>query len=53
MRKKKVTNYPEVHKWQIAHIKQGLRQAEAGEFAKQPEVSSAFARWRKNRKKPA
>ena len=42
-----VSNYLEVHQWQTAHIKEGLRQADAGEFAKESEVSSAFARWRK------
>lgn len=53
MRKKTVNNYPKVSKWQIAHLKEGLRQAAAGEFAKESEVSSAFARWRKAVKKSA
>lgn len=30
-----------------ANIEEGLRQAAAGEFAKESEVSTAFARWRK------
>lgn len=42
-----ITNYLEVHQWQLAHIKEGLRQADAGEFAKDSEVAAAFARWRK------
>ena len=42
-----INNYLEVHRWQAAHIKEGLRQADAGKFAKNSEVSSAFARWRK------
>lgn len=42
-----VSNYLEIHQWQVAHIKEGLRQAEAGEFAKDSEVAAAFARWRK------
>lgn len=42
-----INNYLEVHHWQVAHIKEGLRQAEAGEFAKESEVVAAFARWRK------
>ncbi len=42
-----ISNYLEVHQWQVAHIKEGLRQADAGEFAKDSKVSSAFARWRK------
>jgi len=42
-----IENYLEVHQWQLAHIKEGLRQADAGEFAKDSEVAAAFARWRK------
>lgn len=38
--------YLSVHRWQIAHIEEGLRQAEAGEFASEDEVNAAFARWR-------
>lgn len=30
--------------WQIARIEEGLRQAEAGEFASEEEVAAAFAR---------
>lgn len=41
-----ISNYLEVHQWQIAHIKEGIRQADAGVFAKESEVSAAFARWR-------
>lgn len=42
-----ISNYLEVHQWQVAHIKKGMRQADAGEFAKDSDVSAAFARWRK------
>jgi predicted transcriptional regulator len=42
-----VSNYLEVHAWQTAHIKEGLRQAGAGKFAKDSEVAAAFRRWRK------
>ena len=42
-----INNYLEVHQWQAAHIKEGLRQADAGEFAKKSKVTAAFARWRK------
>ncbi|MDD5305155.1 MAG: CopG family transcriptional regulator [Elusimicrobia bacterium] len=42
-----INNYLEIHQWQAAHIKEGLRQAEAGKFSKDSEVSAAFARWRK------
>jgi predicted transcriptional regulator len=34
----------ELHAWQVAHIEEGLRQAEAGEFASDAEVAAAFAR---------
>ncbi|MBD1930341.1 MULTISPECIES: CopG family ribbon-helix-helix protein [Cyanophyceae] len=39
--------YLEVHSWQLDHIKEGLRQADAGEFASDEEVAAAFAKWRK------
>lgn len=42
-----ISNYLEVHQWQLAHIKKGLRQADAGHFAKDSDVSAAFDRWRK------
>lgn len=42
-----ISNYLEVHEWQAAHIKEGLRQADAGKFAADSEVASAVARWRK------
>lgn len=42
-----IDNYLEVHRWQMAHIKEGIRQADAGKFATAREVASAFARWRK------
>ena len=37
--------YLAVHRWQIAHIEEGLRQASAGEFATDEEVGAAYARW--------
>ena len=37
--------YLEVHRWQIAHIREGIRQADAGEFASDEEVAAAFDRW--------
>ena len=39
--------YIETHRWQSAHIEEGLRQADAGEFASDDEVAAAFAKWRK------
>jgi len=40
-------NYLEVMKWQLAHIEEGLKQAEAGEFASDDEVNAAFGLWKK------
>jgi predicted transcriptional regulator len=42
-----VAAYLGTHCWQVDHIKEGLRQAEAGEFATEAEIAAAFARWRK------
>jgi len=39
-----ITAYLELYQWQIGHIKEGLRQAEAGEFAKEEEVAKALGR---------
>lgn len=39
--------YLELHRWQIAHILEGIRQADAEDFATDDEVESAFARWRR------
>jgi predicted transcriptional regulator len=37
--------YLELHRWQVDHIQEGLRQAQAGEFASDDEVTAAFDRW--------
>jgi predicted transcriptional regulator len=37
----------EVPHWQIEHIQEGIRQADAGEFASDADVEAAFSRWRK------
>lgn len=37
--------YLAVHRWQIAHIQEGFRQADAGEFASEDEITAAYARW--------
>ena len=42
-----LATYLELHAWQVAHIEEGLRQADAGEFASEAEVAEAFARWRR------
>lgn len=39
--------YLERHAWQVEHLEEGMRQADAGEFASEAEVSAAFARWRR------
>lgn len=44
-----VAAYLDVHQWQIEHIKEGLRQANAGHFASEAEVADAFAKWRKRK----
>jgi len=41
-----VDAYLDVQLWQIAHIEEGLRQADAGEFASDDEVAAAYALWR-------
>ena len=39
--------YLDVHQWQIAHIREGIRQADAGDFATEAQVVAAFRRRRK------
>jgi RHH-type rel operon transcriptional repressor/antitoxin RelB len=39
--------YLDVHRWQMGHIREGLRQADAGEFATETEMKATFARRRK------
>ena len=41
-----VDAYLDVHAWQIAHIEEGLRQAEAGEFADEADVTAVYGRFR-------
>lgn len=41
-----IENYLEVQKWQIDHIKAALKQADAGEFATDADVSKALKKWR-------
>jgi predicted transcriptional regulator len=41
-----VAAYLEVQQWQLEQIKEGLRQAEAGEFARDEDVAKAFKKWR-------
>ena len=37
--------YLDVHRWQLAHIAEGARQAEAGEFATDEEIEAAYAQF--------
>jgi len=39
--------YLEMHRWQLEHIKQGLREADAGDFVPQSEVKKVVARLRR------
>ena len=39
--------YLETHEWQLAHMKEGLRQAERKQFAKDSQVRATFAKWHK------
>jgi predicted transcriptional regulator len=36
--------YLGVHRWQMDHIREGLRQADAGEFATESEMKAIFSR---------
>ena len=38
--------YLALHRWQLSHISEGLRQADAGEFASDDEISAVYAQWR-------
>ena len=38
--------YLDLQGWQESHIREGLRQADAGEFASDEEVTRVFSRWR-------
>lgn len=40
-----VRRYVEEENWQVAAIEEGVRQADAGNFATEDEVKAAFTRW--------
>ncbi len=42
-----ITAYLDTQQWHIEHIKKGLRQAKAGQFATRRQVKKALARWRR------
>ena len=37
-----ISAYLEIYRWQMEHIKEGLKQADAGKFASELEVTKAF-----------
>jgi predicted transcriptional regulator len=39
-----IAAYLELYQWQMKHIKKGLKQADAGQFATDEEVAKAFRR---------
>jgi len=39
--------YVETHRWQVQHIRQGLREADAGKFASEKDVKKTIARLRR------
>lgn len=39
--------YLETHRWQVEHIKQGLREADAGQFVDERQVRKVIARLRR------
>jgi RHH-type transcriptional regulator, rel operon repressor / antitoxin RelB len=40
-----ITSYVEIQEWQIRQIEEGLREADAGDFAGDEEVAAVFAKW--------
>ena len=42
-----MNTYLELHAWRLEHIEEGMRQADAGEFASEAEVRAAFCPWRR------
>jgi predicted transcriptional regulator len=45
--KEALSAYVDTHRWQVDHIRQGLREAEAGRFASPAEVKRAISRLRR------
>ncbi len=41
-----IDTYLDIHRWQVEHIREGLRQAQTGQFASEREVAAAFKKWR-------
>ena len=45
-----IRSYIEIYRWQVEHIKEGLREADAGRFASEAEVAKVFAKGRKGKR---
>jgi len=39
-----IETYLDVHRWQLDHIREGVRQANAGEFGTEAEMKTTFSR---------
>ena len=42
-----LSSYLETHRWQVEHIRQGLREAKAGKFVPEAQVAKVLVRLRK------
>ena len=42
-----IRSYVDVNEWQIAGIKQALKEADAGNFATEPKIKATLRKWRK------
>ena len=40
-----VREFVELNEWQVQEIKAGLREADAGDFATEPELQAVLAKW--------
>ena len=40
-----ISEYVAAQEWQLTEIEQGVREADAGDFASPEEVTSVFAKW--------
>jgi predicted transcriptional regulator len=45
--KQALAAYVEMHQWQVKHIREGLREAEAGKFVAQADVEKTIRRLRR------
>lgn len=42
-----VETYLDMQRWQLEHIKEGVRQADAGSFVNEANVAASFKKWRR------